>query len=193
MRRPPARSTLARSSTVSTAAGRGPAPSRPALRCRPDRRCCGRASGSRRRGRARGRRGGHARAMSMSQPGAPERVEIGDRRLRAGQDDHVGIAGQGAPGGRSSTPTSGSAAQRVEIVEIGDARQQRHGDLERPTRSAPPRRAGCERLSSPTASSAGSSAASSNHGTTPKHRQPGAPRDRGDAAVEQPRRRRGTC
>ena len=55
--------------------------------------------------------------------------QIGDRRLRAGQDDEIGVAAAAPARARSdSRSTPGSVAQRIEIVEIGDARQHRHGD-----------------------------------------------------------------
>ena len=68
-------------------------PSTAGLRCLADRRRCGRASDSRRRCPAHGRRAAHGPARSMSQPACAQGREIGDGGLRAGQDDQRGIAG----------------------------------------------------------------------------------------------------
>ena len=128
---------------------------------------CGRASGSRRRGRARGRRAARCAAMSMSQPCCAQEGEIGDGRLRARQDDEVGVApGSARRAARRPADTPGSMPQRIEIVEIGDARQHRHGDRER-RRRASPRRARDRAHPRPAAS-----AACGSHGTTPSDGQP---------------------
>ena len=57
-------------------------------------------------------------------PLAPQKGEIGQGRLRSGQDDQS--RHRAAAGGRAGTITSSTprlGAQRVEIVEIRDARQ----------------------------------------------------------------------
>ena len=53
--------------------------------------------------------------------------------LRARQDDEI-ATGSGSPGGTKTQPHAGLQPQRIEIVEIGDMRQQRNGD-DRPRRS----------------------------------------------------------
>jgi hypothetical protein len=60
--------------------------------------------------------------------------EVGDGRFRSRQDDEVGVAGQ-----RPSRLNEGDrhvrlGGQRVEVVEVGDTRQPRHGDANRPGR-----------------------------------------------------------
>ena len=64
----------------------------------------------------------------MSQPAGAERGEIGARRLRAGQQDQVGRLRQRPARLDHGDGDIGLGAQRIEIVEIGDARQARHGD-----------------------------------------------------------------
>ena len=61
--------------------------------------------------------------------GAQE-FEIADRRLRARQDHQIRIARQWPAGPDQDQLDRRLGAQRVEIVEIGDARQYRHGDAE---------------------------------------------------------------
>ena len=66
----------------------------------------------------------------------------------------------------------GLGAQRIEIVEIGDARQQRHGDADR--RAVAPALGPRQGRRRPRPAGR---RASSNHGTTPRLRQAGALRD----------------
>ena len=96
-------------------------------------------------------------------------------------------AGSGSPGAHEDEFDLRLGLQRIEIVEIGDARQHRHGDLQRPRA----RRAASR--SSTTESSAGSRAAAFSQGTTPKQGQPVKRVDRRDARRRTARRRRGTC
>ena len=125
-------------STVSTSSSPSPAHRpRRALDARPGRRRCARASGSRRTAPARGRRAAHAPAMSMSQPSSRSTAQIGDRRLRARQ--HAPARSRPA----SASPRAHQheldvrlGPQRVEVVEIGDPRQQRHRDTHRARRPA---------------------------------------------------------
>ena len=59
-----------------------------------------------------------------------EKGKIGDRRLAAGQDDEIGDR-QRLAGVHEDEPHVGLQPQRIEIVEIGDAREHRHGDASR--------------------------------------------------------------
>jgi hypothetical protein len=59
-----------------------------------------------------------------------QRGEVGERRLRAGQQHEIGER-QRAARRHQLERDAGLGAQRIEIVEIGDARQARHGDGER--------------------------------------------------------------
>ena len=62
---------------------------------------------------------------------AAEVDEVGDGRFRAGNDDQPGILRQ-RPARRDEDDLDlRLGLQRIEIVEIGDARQHRHGDLQR--------------------------------------------------------------
>jgi hypothetical protein len=61
---------------------------------------------------------------------AAQRLEIGDRRLGAGQDHRVGVAGQRLAGLHQDELDIGLRLQRIEVVEIRDARQARHRDLD---------------------------------------------------------------
>ena len=60
--------------------------------------------------------------------GGAQRRKIGDCRLRAGQHDQIGVAGQRAAGPHADEFDRGLGIERIEIVEIGDVRQDRHGD-----------------------------------------------------------------
>ena len=71
--------------------------------------------------------------------------EIGDRRLAAGQDDKVGDR-QRLAGAHEDEPHGRLHAQRVEIVEIGYARQHWHGDGHRAVAPAASCRRGRMRL-----------------------------------------------
>ena len=64
----------------------------------------------------------------MSQPLRAQECEIGDRRLAAGQDDQRGLGGNSLAGPHHHEPDLRLELQRIEIVEIGDARQHRDGD-----------------------------------------------------------------
>ena len=56
--------------------------------------------------------------------------EVGDGRLAARQDDEIRDR-QRLAGRDEDEPHRGLEPQRIEIVEIGDAREHRHGDRER--------------------------------------------------------------
>ena len=56
------------------------------------------------------------------------RFKVGDRRLRAGDEDQVAIARNRSPGLDDQYIDVRLGAKRVEVVEVGDARQSRHGD-----------------------------------------------------------------
>ena len=61
--------------------------------------------------------------------GLAQRGEVGDGRLGAGQDDEVGVVpGSGSPGRRKIEFHAGLERERVEVVEVGDARIGEHGD-----------------------------------------------------------------
>ena len=74
--------------------------------------------------------------------------------------------GSAWPGRTRTRSTDGLGVERIEIVEIGDMRQDRDGDLD------PRLRLGGARCSSASASSAGSSRASGKNGTRPSGSQP---------------------
>ncbi len=56
--------------------------------------------------------------------------EVGDGRLGAGDQDQVGVAGQGAAGADDVHADAGVGLQGVEVVEIGDPVEAGDGDLE---------------------------------------------------------------
>jgi hypothetical protein len=58
----------------------------------------------------------------------PQRVEIGDRRLRAGQQHEVGADRQRLAPAHHHHAHARLGPERVEVVEIGDVRQERHRD-----------------------------------------------------------------
>ena len=63
--------------------------------------------------------------------------EVGAGGFRAGdQHQRRRRPGSARPGSTMSTTTPGSADKRVEVVEIGDPRQPRHGDLHARSRAA---------------------------------------------------------
>src|SRR4029077_1068680 len=68
---------------------------------------------------------------------APQTSEVGERRLRARQDDEHGIARQRCSWPDQHKLDRGLYRERVEIVEIGDARQEGDGDLYRSGLSSP--------------------------------------------------------
>ena len=116
-------------SIVSTASSPSPATvPRPALDALGVGDRSARASGSRRKGRAPRRRDGDARRCRCPSPALPERLEVGDRRLRAGDEDQVAIARNCLARLDDHDLDIGLGAERVEVVEIGDARQARHRD-----------------------------------------------------------------
>ena len=86
--------------------------------------------------------------------------------------------GSGAPGATKTSFDAGLDAERIEIVEIGDARQHRHGDLDAVAMLAVVPR------SRSTTSSAGSRPPAAK-GHDAERRPAGAPRDRRSAIVEQ--------
>ena len=66
--------------------------------------------------------------MSMSKPACAQRGEVGDRRLRARQDDEIGVARQRRARPHRDQLDRGLGVERIEIVEVGDVRQDRHRD-----------------------------------------------------------------
>ena len=62
--------------------------------------------------------------------GLAQRRQVGAGGLAAGNDDEVGIAGERTAGPDDVDADAGLRPQRIEIVEIGDARQARHGNAE---------------------------------------------------------------
>ena len=92
--------------------------------------------------------------------GAAQSRKIRDRRLRAGQHDEIGIARERRTRPHAHQINRGLGRERIEIVEIGDVRQDRHRDFDAPEscwRGIVPEPRVC---SSASASSAGSSRAS---------------------------------
>src|ERR1700730_18805936 len=63
---------------------------------------------------------------------APERREAGDRRLRTGENDEHRLGGQGLAAFDHDNADLTLQIKRIEIVEIGDARQDRNRDRDRP-------------------------------------------------------------
>src|SRR5712691_3118397 len=63
-------------------------------------------------------------------PFAPQKGEVGERRLRTRQDDQPGIARQWRPRPDQHKLDPRLGGERVEIVEIGDARQQGNGNFD---------------------------------------------------------------
>ncbi len=90
--------------------------------------------------------------------------QIGERRLGAGQDHEIRIPRQRRPRRHDLEADVGLGRQRVEVIEIRDPRQPRHRD---PDGAGGASGAGPDSSSSPRMSSAGSSRAPSNQGTTP--------------------------
>ncbi len=119
---------------------------------------------------------------------AAQEFEIRERRLRARQDHQRRIARQRPAGPDHDQLDPRLGAQRVEIVEIGDARQYRHRDAERipalarfaalgtlsrmRERGDPARRGRVGEGRAPSKSSAGSSEAAGKNGTVPNERSP---------------------
>ena len=101
--------------------------------------------------------------------------------LEPGRMTSAASPGSGSPGRTKTSSTSGSGLQRIEIVEIGDARQHRHGDLRA---AAAPARQPLERRAHPPPAVA---RRLGSQGTTPKHAPAGAAFDRAHAVVEQRR------
>ena len=66
----------------------------------------------------------------MSNPASRNAFEVGDRRLRAGQDHEIGVAGQRTPNPHADQLDSGLGLQRVEVVEVCDVRQDWNGDAD---------------------------------------------------------------
>ena len=81
----------------------------------------GRASGSRRTGRAPRRRGGHAPRCRCPSPAARSAARSASVALEPGQDHEVGIARQRRARRHQLEDDVGLGRERVEIVEIGDA------------------------------------------------------------------------
>ena len=61
----------------------------------------------------------------------PQEGQIAEGRLGAGYEDEISIAGQRVTGLDDHHVDVGFGGQRVEVVEIGDAGQTRHGDFDR--------------------------------------------------------------
>ncbi len=61
--------------------------------------------------------------------GADER-QVRERRLGSRQDDEIGVARQGFAGPDEGDGDVGLGDQRIEIVEIGDPGEHRHGDAD---------------------------------------------------------------
>ena len=99
--------------------------------------------------------------------GGAQRGKIGDGRLRARQDHEIGVAGKRRSRPQPNQIDRGLGLQRIEIVEIGNVRQDRHGDAQRAPAILPARF-----CSSASASSAGNSRASGKNGTSPSAGQP---------------------
>ena len=98
-----------------------------------------------------------------------EMREVGDRRLAAGQDDEIADR-QRLARTHEDEPHVRLHAQRIEVVEIGDAREHRHGDRDGSSPAA--RRPELQSRPRLKASSAGRRAASAKNGTSPRPRQP---------------------
>ncbi len=64
------------------------------------------------------------------EPGGAQRLKIGDGRLRTGQQNQVGVAGQRYSRPDANELDSRLGIERIEIVEIGDVRQDRHRDAQ---------------------------------------------------------------
>src|SRR5690606_14320632 len=57
-----------------------------------------------------------------------EEGKVSARGLRAGEDDEAGVARKRLTRLNNDEANAGFGAERVEVIEIGDARQARHGD-----------------------------------------------------------------
>ena len=68
--------------------------------------------------------------MSMSRPAARRAREVGDGGLRAGEDDEVGVGREDGAGAEAEEVDLRLGGERVEVVEVGDVRQDRHGDAQ---------------------------------------------------------------
>ena len=60
----------------------------------------------------------------------PQRREIGDGRLRSRQDDQRGVARHRLMRPEKDQIDAGFQSKRIEIVEVGDARIDQHGDAQ---------------------------------------------------------------
>ena len=72
----------------------------------------------------------HMRGDVDVEAGVAQRVQARDGRLRARQDHEIDVARQRRAGMNADQIDIGLRLQRIEIVEIGDLRQDRHGDLQ---------------------------------------------------------------
>src|SRR5580700_1777185 len=68
---------------------------------------------------------------------APESRETGDRRFRARQNDKRRLSGQGLAALDHDDADLTFQIERIEIVEIGDARQNRNRDCDWPSARRP--------------------------------------------------------
>lgn len=64
--------------------------------------------------------------------------QVGKRRLGAGQDHHIGIAGNSLAGLHPGQCHIRLGGEGVEIVEVGNARQPEYSNLHRPAAAARP-------------------------------------------------------
>ena len=100
------------------------------LRCRRDRRCCGPASDSRRTGRRTVPPRRRCAAMSISNPAARSASRSAIVAFEPGSTIEIGIAGQRRARPHANEIDRGLGIERIEIVEIGDVRQDRHRDAQ---------------------------------------------------------------
>ena len=98
--------------------------------------------------------------------GGAQGAEVGEGGLRAGEEDEVGVAGQGLAGADADEVDVGLGLEGVEVVEVGDVGEDGDGDAE-----AAAGRAGVARARA-RASSAGRRRAGSKKGTRPSGCQP---------------------
>ena len=135
----------------------GAMPARP--RCRPDREGRGPASDSRRKDRAPCRRGEDAPRGRCRSPASRNAARSAMVAFEPGRMTSAASPGSAVPGLTRTSSTDGLGLERIEIVEIGDMRQDRHRDLDaaRPSWQDAPRE-------SARASSAGRSRASGKNG-----------------------------
>ena len=106
--------------------------------------------------------------MSMSQPSARRAARSAIVAFDPGRTIRSASPGSACPGGTNSYRDIRLGDQRIEIVEVGDARQPRDGDADRLPGRSPLTFPDLERLRPRPAGAR----APSNHGTTPKLGRP---------------------